>query len=180
MAEPFTSEIRLFPYAASRFIPTNWALCDGSLLDVEQFKALFSLIGTRYGGDGVINFKLPDLRGRAPMQPGQAPDLSPHSLGETGGGETVTLNTNQIPHHRHETKVLHDEAQQSDPAGAYLGYDNAADVKVYESYSTGHYVNMSSRALATAGAGHGHENRQPFLALHFCIALNGDYPPRPD
>ncbi|MDD5597016.1 MAG: tail fiber protein [Victivallaceae bacterium] len=179
MAEPFISEVRLFPYSAN-VIPNNWALCNGASIPRGQLDALFSLIGTIYGGDGVVNFQLPDLQGRVPMQCGNASGLSPHSLGEKNGNEKISLGVDQIPHHRHETKVVHDTADQSDPAGTYLAFDDSPDVKVYENCSKGNYVAMNKKALKTTGNGNGHENRQPFIALHFCIALDGTYPPRGD
>ncbi|MFA6715645.1 MAG: tail fiber protein [Victivallaceae bacterium] len=178
MADPFISEIRLFSYGATRLIPPKWALCDGASVPRGQYDALFSIIGNIYGGDGITNFKLPDFRGRVPMQCGSGTDLSPHSLGSRGGDEKISLGIDQIPRHRHETKVVHDTAEQADPAGAYLAFDDSPDVKVYESYSKGNYVAMNDRALKTTGNGKGHENRQPFIALCFCIALDGVYPVR--
>ena len=179
MSDPFTSEIRLFPYAGQRLIPPDWAVCDGSLLPVSQHYTLYSLLGDRYGGEGQIKFAIPDLQGRAPMQYGDGPGLSKHTIGETGGHDKFILNEKQLPKHRHETKVVHANADQADPALAYLGFDDAADIKPYELYSKGNFVAMNNQILKSSGRGEGHENRQPYIALVFCIALTGNYPPHP-
>src|SRR5437016_14563981 len=107
MADPFVAEIRIFPF---NFAPKGWAWCDGQLLPLSQNTALFSLLGTTYGGDGKSNFALPDMQGNAPMHPGQGPGLSLHDLGETGGTETVTLLQSEIPGHTHQLRVISDPA----------------------------------------------------------------------
>ncbi|MDD5698335.1 MAG: tail fiber protein [Victivallaceae bacterium] len=179
MADSFTGEIRMFPYASLSRIPTDWALCNGDVLQVAQNSALAAVIGKIYGGDGKTTFQLPDLQERVPMHPGTGPGLSPHSLAEESGVAAVLLGTTQLPAHTHGTKVLHEEADQSDPANNYLGYDDAADVKVYEPATTPNHVAMSMLTLTPMGGNSGHENRQPFVALHFCISLNGHDPSRP-
>ncbi|HEY5838825.1 MAG TPA: tail fiber protein, partial [Pyrinomonadaceae bacterium] len=113
MADPFVAEIRIFPF---NFAPKGWAWCDGQLLPLSQNTALFSLLGTTYGGDGKSNFALPDLQGRAPMHPGQGPGLSLHDLGETGGSETVTLLESEIPSHNHTLRSSAEDADADNPA----------------------------------------------------------------
>ncbi|MDD5597013.1 MAG: tail fiber protein [Victivallaceae bacterium] len=177
MADSFVGEIRLFPYSASR-IPTNWAICDGTALTIRQNQLLYAVIGNTYGGDGQNTFQLPDLQERAPMHPGTAPGLSPRRLGDKGGYEFVSLTTAQLPEHTHGTKVLHDRADLSDPSGAYPGFDDSPNVKVYATADSEKLVSMHQNSLEYAGEGGSHENRQPFLALHFCISLSGFFPPR--
>ncbi|MDD5698338.1 MAG: tail fiber protein [Victivallaceae bacterium] len=179
MADSFTGEIRMFPYASLSRIPTDWALCNGDVLQIAQNPALAAVIGTIYGGNGRTTFQLPDFWRRAPMQPGCGPGLSQRYLAEQGGSETVSLNEGQLPAHTHEIKALHDKADRSDPTDCYLGFDDSENIKVYEPETTMEYVVMDGKLLAAAGESAGHENRQPFVALHFCISLNGIFPPRP-
>lgn len=172
MADPFVAEIRIFPF---NFVPQGWAFCDGQLLPLSQNTALFSLLGTTYGGNGKSNFALPDLQGRAPMHPGQGPGLSLHDLGETGGSETVTLLESEIPSHNH---LLHADTQ--DPGDNFapsslmvLGVTN-----VYQTNVSTNLVTLAPEALAPAGGDAPHNNLQPYLTLNFCIALQGVFPPR--
>src|SRR5690348_5771668 len=116
--DPFVAEIRIFPF---NFAPKGWAWCDGQLLPLSQNTALFSLLGTTYGGNGKSNFALPDLQGRAPMHPGQGPGLSLHDLGETGGSETVSLLESEIPSHSHAMRASNDASTTNAPAGATVG-----------------------------------------------------------
>lgn len=171
MADPFVAEIRIFPF---NFAPKGWAWCDGQLLPLSQNTALFSLLGTTYGGDGKSNFALPDLQGRAPMHPGQGPGLSLHDLGETGGSETVTLLESEIPAHTHALKGSLNPADSPNPAGAFMagpGNDNI--------YATpANLVSMAPQALAPAGGSQPHNNLQPYLTFYFNIALQGVFPPR--
>lgn len=172
MQDPFVAEIRIFPF---NFAPTGWAFCDGQLLPLSQNTALFSLLGTTYGGNGKSNFALPDLQGRSPMHPGQGPGLSLHDLGETGGSETVTLLESEIPAHSHQIRVDNlNLAEAASPAAALICKTNRG------AFSTGQTpaVNMSPNALAPAGGDQPHNNLQPYLTLHMCIALQGVYPPR--
>ena len=171
MADPFVAEIRIFPF---NFAPRGWAWCDGQLLPLSQNTALFSLLGTTYGGNGKSNFALPDLQGRAPVHPGQGPGLSLHDLGETGGSETVTLLESEIPSHSHSIS-----ASQAD------GIDRLpTDEKVATGIGVGMYaapgavVSMSPQALAPAGGDQPHNNMQPYLTFYFNIALQGVFPPR--
>src|SRR5215470_11654335 len=116
--DPFVAEIRIFPF---NFAPKGWAWCDGQLLPLSQNTALFSLLGTTYGGNGKSNFALPDLQGRAPMHPGQGHGLSLHDLGETGGSETVTLLESEIPSHNHTMRAVNEAGEENDPARNILG-----------------------------------------------------------
>jgi microcystin-dependent protein len=172
MADPFVAEIRIFPF---NFAPRGWAWCDGQLLPLSQNTALFSLLGTTYGGDGKSNFALPDLQGRAPMHPGQGPGLSLHDLGETGGSETVTLLESEIPAHSHALRASLDDGDLSIPApGRSLGKSGGG--VIYGPTSA--FVSMSDQALAPAGGDQPHNNLQPYLTFYFCIALQGVFPPR--
>jgi microcystin-dependent protein len=172
MADPFVAEIRIFPF---NFAPKGWAWCDGQLLPLSQNTALFSLLGTTYGGDGKSNFALPDLQGRSPMHPGQGPGLSLHDLGETGGSETVSLLESEIPAHNHTLRGLTDVADQFIPSPVRsLTRGNPGNM-----YNTaGPTTAMAPQALAPAGGDQPHNNMQPYLTFYFCIALQGVFPPR--
>lgn len=175
MADPFVAEIRIFPF---NFAPKGWAWCDGQLLPISQNTALFSLLGTTYGGDGKSTFALPDLQGTAPMHPGQGPGLSLHDLGETGGTETVTLLESEIPTHSHSMSAssqLGFENQVS-VAGAGQLFAMGDGINLYG--TAGNFVAMSPNALAPAGGAQPHNNMQPYLTLYFNIALQGVFPPR--
>jgi microcystin-dependent protein len=171
--DPFVAEIRIFPF---NFPPKGWAFCDGQILPLSQNTALFSLLGTTYGGDGKSNFALPNLQGSAPMHPGQGPGLSLHDLGEIGGSDTVSLLESEIPSHNHTFRVDGaDPADQPDPS----------PVRSFARSSNGFAWNatytaspMSDSSLAPAGGDQPHNNMQPYLTLNFCIALQGVYPPR--
>lgn len=155
MAEPFLSEIRIMSFS---FPPKGWALCDGQLLPINQNQALFSLLGTTYGGNGKSNFALPDLQGRAPMHPGQGPGLSLHDLGETGGSETVSLLESEIPSHSHAWKASNaDGISQSPEANLMAG--GVGGVSMYA--TPGALTNLSDNALAPAGGDQPHNNMQP-------------------
>lgn len=169
MADPFVAEIRIFPF---NFAPKGWAWCDGQLLPLSQNTALFSLLGTTYGGNGKSNFALPDLQGRAPMHPGQGPGLSLHDLGETGGSETVSLLESEIPAHSHPMSMSLRPGDNLNPQGLALGTGNAAYV------APANLQFMAPEALAPAGGDQPHNNLQPYLTFYFCIALQGVFPPR--
>jgi microcystin-dependent protein len=169
MADPFVAEIRIFPF---NFAPKGWAWCDGQLLPLSQNTALFSLLGTTYGGNGKSNFALPDLQGRAPMHPGQGPGLSLHDLGETGGSETVTLLESEIPAHSHGLSMSVRPSDNLNPAGLALGTGNNIYAPVASTTA------MSPNALPPAGGDQPHNNMQPYLTFYFCIALQGVFPPR--
>ncbi len=169
--DPFVAEIRIFPF---NFAPAGWAFCDGQILPLSQNTALFSLLGTTYGGDGRSNFALPNMQGNAPMHPGQGPGLSLHDLGETGGSETVTLLESEIPSHSHGL-----QASKADGVDTNAGNELLAKGIGIGAYAVpGAVTQLSSQAIAPAGADQPHNNMQPYLTLNFCIALQGVYPPR--
>lgn len=170
MADPFVAEIRIFPF---NFAPRGWAFCDGQVLPISQNTALFSLLGTTYGGDGKSTFALPDLQGCAPLHPGQGPGLSLYDLGQTGGVETVTLLTQEMPAHAHQAQGLGAVSNLPDPAGNSWGRSAA---NPYFNQQNGQ---MSPLALSLTGGGLPHNNMQPYLTLNFCIAMQGVFPPRP-
>jgi microcystin-dependent protein len=172
MADPFVAEIRIFPF---NFAPKGWAWCDGQLLPLSQNTALFSLLGTTYGGDGKSNFALPDLQGRAPMHPRQGPGLSLHDLGETGGSDTVTLLQSEIPAHQHALKAQTvDNADVTNPSPA-MTFAPSTGGTLYQSSSD---AQLAPQALAPAGGNQPHNNLQPYLTFYFNIALQGVFPPR--
>ena len=171
MADPFVAEIRIFPF---NFAPKGWAWCDGQLMPLSQNTALFSLLGTTYGGDGKSNFALPNLQGSAPMHPGQGPGLSLHDLGETGGSETVTLLQSEIPAHSHAVSASQADGTSQTPAGEKL----ATGVAIGQYAVPGALTQLSPSALTPAGGDQPHNNLQPYLTLNFNIALQGVYPPR--
>jgi microcystin-dependent protein len=174
MADPFVAEIRIFPF---NFAPKGWAFCDGQLLPLSQNTALFSLLGTTYGGNGKSNFALPDLQGRAAMHPGQGPGLSLHDLGETGGSETVTLLESEIPAHSHTMMSVGGFAgSNNDPTGGVLAKGDAG-LNPYNP-NNANIVMMSPMTIAPAGGDQPHNNMMPYLTLNFCIALQGVFPPR--
>ncbi|HVK27140.1 MAG TPA: tail fiber protein [Nocardioides sp.] len=171
MADPFVAEIRIFPF---NFAPRGWAFCDGQLLPISQNTALFSLLGTTYGGDGKSTFALPDLQGSAPMHPGQGPGLSLHDLGEQGGSDTVTLLQSEIPAHTHTLRASNEPADTSAPGPASI-HATSTGGTLYQATAD---TTLSPAALAPAGGSAPHNNMQPYLTLHFCIALQGVFPPR--
>lgn len=173
MADPFVAEIRIFPF---NFAPRGWAFCDGQILPLSQNTALFSLLGTTYGGNGQSTFALPDLQGRAPMHPGQGPGLSLHDLGETGGSDTVSLLESEIPSHSHVVGA------QGNPLSALMvptgnTFSRPASGSLYDGTSVV-LVPMAAEAIAPTGGDQPHNNMQPYLTLNFCIALQGIFPPR--
>ncbi len=173
MADPFVAEIRIFPF---NFAPRGWAFCDGQLLPLSQNTALFSLLGTTYGGNGKSNFALPNLQGSVPMFWGQGPGLSLRDIGETGGSETVSLLESEIPSHSHSMMAATDIADQNSPSTTRvltISNNGAAYAP-----GTSPLVNMSDQALAPAGGDAPHNNMMPYLTLSFCIALQGVFPPR--
>jgi microcystin-dependent protein len=168
MSEPFIAEVRIF---AGNFAPRGWAFCNGQLLPISQNTALFSLVGTTYGGDGRSTFGLPDLQGRAAMHPGRGAGLTDRRLGEKGGTATETLSTAQSPPHSHSVFAFSDASSVS-PA-ADLGLGNAP------LYATpGALTTMDAGAVDPVGGGQAHNNVQPYLGMYFIIALVGLYPSR--
>ena len=173
MANPFVAEIRIFPF---NFAPRGWAFCNGQLLPISQNTALFSLLGTTYGGDGRTTFALPDLQGNAPMQPGQGPGLSLHDLGEAGGSDTVTLLESEIPSHSHTLMAQGAPADTNVPVGASIARVTGAQPYLVPAQAP--LVAMASQAVTPVGGGQPHNNLMPYLTLNFCIALQGIFPPR--
>jgi microcystin-dependent protein len=173
MADPFVAEIRMFGF---NFAPKGWAFCDGQLMPLSQNTALFSLLGTTYGGDGKSTFALPDLQGSSPMHPGQGPGLSLHDLGETGGTEAVTLLESEIPFHNHTEMGSNTQSTQQSPTGNFSSGSLAA--RRYAPAATNPDVTMNPLIIAPAGGSLPHNNLSPYLVLNFCIALQGVFPPR--
>jgi microcystin-dependent protein len=174
MADPFVAEIRIFPF---NFPPKGWAFCDGQILPLSQNTALFSLLGTTYGGDGKSNFALPNMQGNAPMHPGQGPGLSLHDLGETGGSDTVSLLESEIPAHSHTLMASTTTASKPAPGGNSLARAGAGGTP-YVTPAGAPVATFADAALAPAGGDQPHNNMQPYLTLNFNIALQGVYPPR--
>ncbi len=175
MSEPFIAEIRIF---AGNFAPRGWAFCDGQLLPVAENTALFSLIGTTYGGDGRTTTALPNLQGRAPMHPGRGPGLTSRRLGEKVGVETVTLSEAQIPSHSHTARGTTSGADPGPPTNTSSLGRMSGTVRGFQDNTTSNLVDMASETLSTTGGGQSHTNLQPYLTLNFIIALVGLYPSR--
>jgi microcystin-dependent protein len=172
MADPFVAEIRIMPF---NFAPRGWAWCNGQLLPISQNTALFSLLGTSYGGNGQSTFALPDLQGRAPMHPGQGNGLSNHVLGESSGEETVTLLQSEIPAHTHTMGAdVIDLADTATP-GSSASYAQSAGGTLYQGSAD---TQLDVTALTVAGGSQPHNNMQPYLTLNFNIALQGIFPAR--
>ena len=173
MSDQYLGEIRIF---GCNFAPLNWAFCNGNLLSISQYSAVFALLGTYYGGNGTNNFALPNLQGNMATNQGQGPGLSLYDIGETGGSSSVTLLTNQIPSHTH---VVHASATSNEvsPLGAAFGGAGRGHSPGYAAAGT-NAVTMSSGAVSQAGSGQPHDNMPPYLVLNFCIALAGIFPAR--
>lgn len=177
MTDPFLAEIRMF---CGNFAPTGWALCSGQLMPIAQNTALFSLLGVTYGGDGRVTFGLPNLSGSAPLQQGQGPGLSQRSLGESGGSQTVTLLSSEMPAHTHTAQAINGAGNSNDPGGATwaMAYSGRAPDRIY---STGQVpnVSMDPRTSSVMGGSQPHNNMPPYLCVSFIIALQGIFPQRP-
>lgn len=162
MAEPFLSEIRLFSFV---FAPKGWALCNGQLLPINQNQALFSLLGTTFGGNGQTTFALPDLRGRVPLHFGNG-----HTLGESGGEQAHTLSISELPSH------IHNPLGSGNVAGSKAFENNTWAITMASTYHETPDCAMNASSLTNVGGSQAHENRQPFLVLNYCIALQGIFP----
>lgn len=175
MSDPFVAEIRIFGF---NFAPTGWAQCNGQLLPISQNTALFSLLGTMYGGDGKSTFALPGLQGDAPMMWGQGAGLSLYDEGETGGSQTVTLLLSEIPAHNHNVSAQNTPANVNAPAPNTVSLARSgAGGSAYGPLASN--VNMAFQTLSPAGGSLPHNNMQPYLVLNFCIAMQGVFPARP-
>jgi microcystin-dependent protein len=171
MSEPFVGEIRMF---AGNFAPRGWAFCDGQLLAVSQNDALFSLLGTIYGGDGRTTFGLPDLRGRIPIHAGTGPGLSPRRLGSKGGAEKVALTVNQLSSHSHRLQASSQNANVPNPETNVLAQSPSVDI--YDDNPSG--AALATSSITSVGGSQSHTNLMPFLCIYFIIALLGIYPSR--
>ena len=174
MSSPFVAEIRIF---CCNFAPTGWAQCNGQLMPISQNTALFSLLGTTYGGDGKSNFALPDMQGNTPMHPGQGQGLSLRDLGEMSGVESVTLLTSEIPFHSHSVSTADLETGEDRIPGPAMAMARSTGGQLYG--SANNLVTMGFQALAPAGGSLPHNNMMPYLTVNFCIALQGVFPQRP-
>jgi microcystin-dependent protein len=172
VSDPFVAEIRIFTF---NFAPRGWAFCDGQILPISQNTALFSLLGTTYGGDGKSNFALPDMQGSAPMQQGQGPGLSLRDLGETGGEQSVTLLQTEMPAHPHALETVNQPGEDPTP-GQTEALARSVGANLYT--GVGNVVQLAPQAASLAGGNLPHNNMQPYLTLSYCIALQGVFPPR--
>lgn len=176
MSDQFVAEIRIFPF---NFAPTGWATCDGQLLPISQNTALFSLLGTTYGGDGKSTFALPNMQGNAPMQPGQGQGLSLRDLGEMSGVESITLLVSEIPVHQHVMRAHNGDQADAQNPSPNTSIAQSANGFAYQSNAGGSLTQLAVQSLPPAGGGLPHNNMQPYLTLTFCIALQGIFPQRP-
>lgn len=176
MSEPFIAEIRIF---AGNFAPRSWAFCDGQLLPVSQNTALFSLIGTTYGGDGRSTTALPNMQGRAPMHPGRGPGLTARRLGQRMGSEMVSLSEAQIPSHSHTVRARDEPGTSGTPPSNTASIANTGFTdRLYVPNTSSNVVDMASQTASNTGGSQEHNNIQPFLTMNFIIALQGLYPSR--
>ena len=177
--EPFLGEIRMF---AGNFAPVGWNLCDGTLLSVNQYTALYSLIGTVWGGNGSTTFGVPDLRGRLPVGQGQGTGLTNRTLGQSGGTSTVTLTQAQMPAHNHTFTAVQTDGNTTSVTGALLATLTQPATGVVNRYipgSTSATLTMATNMVSSAGGNQAHANLMPYQVVNFIIALNGLYPTRP-
>lgn len=176
MSEPFIGEIRMVGF---NFAPRGWAFCNGQILSIAQNTALFSLLGTTYGGNGQTTFALPDLRGRIPMHWGQGAGLTPRVLGEVSGSENVTLLTTQIPAHTHLLNASSADADALSPGGNFNAVTNdPSTLNSMNTYKSTANTQMNPGAVGATGGSQPHENMQPYLCVSFIIALEGIFPSR--
>jgi microcystin-dependent protein len=174
--DPFVAEIRIFPFI---FAPTGWALCNGQLMPISQNTALFSLLGTLYGGNGTSTFALPNLQGMAPLQVGRSTSGTTFIQGQTGGEQSMTLTQSQMPAHTHAVTGSSNGGDLSSPANGVWTIPSAGrNLKMYDP-NPATTTSMNGAALASAGGNQAHNNMMPYVVLSFCIALQGVFPPRP-
>ena len=170
MSEPFLAEVKIVGF---NFPPRGWALCDGQILPINQNQSLFSLLGTTYGGDGRTSFALPDLRSRTPLHIGEG-----YTLGQKGGNETIQLSIAEMPQHTHQARATSSNVDSVDPSGRLLGETGGTQFSIIPYGDLTSPVDIGSMTVGTTGSGQGHQNMQPYLALNFCIALQGLFPSR--
>lgn len=175
MSDPFVAEIRIFGF---NFAPKGWAQCNGQLLPLSQNTALFSLLGTFYGGDGKSTFALPDLQGSAAMHQGQGSGLSDYFLGQTGGEQFVTLLTSEMPFHNHGFWGVNETGEQGSLTDQ-VSLANSVNGSIYQTTTNANLAQMNFQAIGIAGGSLPHTNMQPYLVLNYCIALQGVFPARP-
>jgi microcystin-dependent protein len=175
MSDQFVGEIRIVPF---NFAPTGWALCNGQILSISQNTALFSLLGTQFGGDGRSTFGLPNLQGNAPMNQGNGAGLTPRTIGETGGEPYVTLTTSQIPSHPHTAMAASASNSATPGPTVVFGGGGRGKEPAYAPASPQSGALMSPQAVAMTGGSQPHNNLPPYLTLNFVIALQGIFPPR--
>jgi microcystin-dependent protein len=182
MSDQFLAEIRIFPFD---FAPIQWAFCNGQILPLSQYTALFSLLGTNYGGDGKSNFALPNLQGNVPVDAGQGTGLSQYEVGEQGGSQTVTLLDTENPSHNHLVNASGGNASSVDPSGNVyakglyeLSVTNKGPVNLYTTTAPSPTLTLKPTAIGVAGGGQAHNNMMPYLTLNFCIAMQGIFPAR--
>ena len=177
--DPFLGEIRMVGW---NFVANGWALCNGQLMPINQYSALFSLLGTTYGGNGTTTFALPNLQGRVPIHQGTGVGLSPYTIGQSSGSENITLLANQMPRHNHLMGVSNLPGAVSDPTNALLAQGNSgagrSPVPVSNYVSTAATGTLAPAAISSSGGNQPHSNIQPFLCINFIIALTGIFPPR--
>jgi microcystin-dependent protein len=172
MSQPFVGEIRMFGF---NFAPSGWHACDGSLLAISQNEALFALLGTTYGGDGVNTFGLPDFRGRIPIHQGQGPGLSPYVIGQASGSENVTVTVNQMPQHSHVLSAATAGTRTTVPMSNYLG---SGEADIYNHDTVAALASLAPNELGISGGSQAHSNLQPLLCVNFSISLFGIFPSR--
>ena len=172
MSEPFLAEVRI---VAFNFAPRGWAFCDGQILPINQNQSLYSLLGTTYGGDGRTSFALPDMRGRTPIHVGQSEGGSDHREGQKTGEETHTLSAAEMPQHNHTAQASNTTANLTTPSGNLLANSLS---ELYVDATASNMVNLRSGTMLNVGGGQAHNNMQPYLAVNFCIALQGLFPSR--
>ncbi|WP_028544640.1 phage tail protein [Paenibacillus taiwanensis] len=170
--DPFVGEIRIF---AGNFAPVGWALCNGQLLNIRSYSALYAILGTTYGGDGKNTFALPNMQGKAPIHQGAGPALSEYPLGSTGGSETVTLLETEIPSHTHTPQFTKGANQELPSPNLWAESSKKPRPNLYQSTAD---VSMSPYAVQPAGGSQSHNNMQPYLVMNYIIALEGVFPPR--
>lgn len=171
MSEPFLAEVRIMAF---NFPPRGWAFCDGQILPINQNQSLYSLLGTTYGGDGRTSFALPDLRGRTPIHVGRSNGGQFHTEGQKSGEETHALAVNEMPQHTHNVEASSTDGNSINTTGTVL----AREVGGPYSASASNLANLRSGTIANVGGGQSHENMQPYIAVNFCIALQGLFPSR--